>query len=134
SQSIVRPWLALRCTPRCSTLAPHAALDTGPAFCLDNNTMKQQFPAPLSRRSFLAASAAIPAVLGSQVAASVSAAESTQASKRVPIGLELYSVRNELSRDLPNTLKTVAKMGYEVVEFYSPYFKWTPVYAKGVRA
>ncbi len=24
-------------------------------------------------------------------------------------------------------------MGYEVVEFYSPYFKWTPAYAKEVR-
>jgi len=52
----------------------------------------------------------------------------------VPIGLELYSVRGELARDLPNTLKSVAKMGYEVVEFYAPYFKWTPPYAKEVRA
>jgi sugar phosphate isomerase/epimerase len=48
--------------------------------------------------------------------------------------LELYSVRGELTRDLPNTLKTVAKFGYEVVEFYSPYFKWTPAYTKDVRA
>src|SRR6185295_14049344 len=54
--------------------------------------------------------------------------------KRRWIGLELYSVRGELSRDLPNTLKTVATMGYQVVEFYSPYFKWTPPYAKDVRA
>ncbi len=61
------------------------------------------------------------------------AAESS-AAKRLPIGLELYSVRNELARDLPNTLKQVAGMGYEVVEFYSPYFKWEPSYAKQVRA
>src|SRR5256885_13714147 len=54
--------------------------------------------------------------------------------KRRPIGLELYSVRGELARDLPSTLKAVAKIGYEVVEFYSPYFKWTPPYAKDVRA
>ena len=53
---------------------------------------------------------------------------------RHSIGLELYSVRDELARDLPNTLKTVASFGYEVVEFYSPYFKWTPAYAKDVRA
>jgi sugar phosphate isomerase/epimerase len=39
-----------------------------------------------------------------------------------------------LTRDLPNTLKTVAGVGYQVVEFYSPYFKWTPAYAKDVRA
>src|SRR5262249_35616006 len=45
----------------------------------------------------------------------------------------LYSVRGELARDLPNTLKTVAKTGYEVVEFYAPYFKWTAPYAKDVR-
>ena len=38
------------------------------------------------------------------------------------------------TRDLPNTLKTVAKLGYEVVEFYSPYFNWRPAYAKDVRA
>ncbi len=43
-------------------------------------------------------------------------------------------MRDELGRDLPKTLKTVAGFGYEVVEFYSPYFKWTPVYAKDVRA
>src|SRR5256885_5003589 len=57
----------------------------------------------------------------------------TPAIKKRPIGLELYSVRDELSRDLPNTLKTVAKFGYEVVEFYSPYFKWKLPYAKEVR-
>ena len=55
-------------------------------------------------------------------------------SKGKPVGLELYSVRGELERDLPNTLKAVAKMGYQVVEFYSPYFKWTPAYTKDVRA
>ena len=62
------------------------------------------------------------------------AAEASGGAKRRPVGLELYSVRDELSRDLPKTLKTVAGFGYEVVEFYSPYFKWTPIYAKEVRA
>ena len=36
---------------------------------------------------------------------------------RVPIALELYSVRNELAEDLRGTLKAVAEMGYEGVEF-----------------
>jgi sugar phosphate isomerase/epimerase len=36
---------------------------------------------------------------------------------RIPIGLELYSVRNELARDVFGTLKAVAAMGYEGVEF-----------------
>jgi sugar phosphate isomerase/epimerase len=66
--------------------------------------------------------------------ASEPAAPEPAGAKKYPIGLELYSVRGELARDLPNTLKTVAGFGYEVVEFYSPYFKWTPAYAKNVRA
>ena len=81
----------------------------------------------LSRRSFLAAStlastafALRPKLFGAE------APSTAGTSKPVPIGLELYSVRNELSRDLPNALKNVAKAGYQVVEFYSPYFKWTP--------
>lgn len=53
--------------------------------------------------------------------------------KKVPVGLELYSVRNELQKDLFGTVKEVAKLGYECVEFYSPYFQWTPAYAKDVR-
>lgn len=36
---------------------------------------------------------------------------------RIPIGLELYSVRDDLARDAYGTLKAVAKMGYEGVEF-----------------
>jgi sugar phosphate isomerase/epimerase len=59
-------------------------------------------------------------------------AEALQA-KKVPIGIELYSVRNELMKDLPGTVTAVAKMGYQVVEFYSPYFSWTPEQAKETR-
>ena len=53
--------------------------------------------------------------------------------KHVPVGLELYSVREGLTKDLPGTLQAVAKMGYECVEFYSPYYDWKPDYAKEVR-
>jgi sugar phosphate isomerase/epimerase len=73
----------------------------------------------LSRRSFLAAAAAAP----------LAAAKS----KRIPVGLELYSVREELKNDLMGTVRGVAKMGYECVEFYASYFDWTPAYAKDVR-
>jgi sugar phosphate isomerase/epimerase len=51
----------------------------------------------------------------------------------VPVGLELYSVRDELKKDLSGTVDAVAKMGYECVEFYAPYFDWTPEFAKQVR-
>lgn len=51
----------------------------------------------------------------------------------MPVGIELYSVRTELAKDLPATVTAVAKMGYQVVEFFSPYFEWTPAQAKDVR-
>src|SRR5205809_7881957 len=53
--------------------------------------------------------------------------------KRLPVGLELYSVRDELAKDLMGTVRAVPKMGYEVVEFYAPYFTWTAAYAKEVQ-
>jgi sugar phosphate isomerase/epimerase len=36
---------------------------------------------------------------------------------RVPIALQLYSVRENCARNLPGTLEAVARMGYEGVEF-----------------
>ena len=53
--------------------------------------------------------------------------------KNVPVGLELYSVRGELAKDLLGTVAAVGKMGYQVVEFYAPYLDWTPDTAKSVR-
>ena len=53
--------------------------------------------------------------------------------KHVPVGLELYSVRDEMKKDLLGTVRRVGQMGYEGVEFYSPYFDWTSENAKEVR-
>lgn len=75
----------------------------------------------LSRRSFLAVSAAAPLALASP------------AGKNIPIGLELYSVRDELQKDPKGTVTAVAKMGYQVVEFFSPYFNWTLDQARDTR-
>jgi sugar phosphate isomerase/epimerase len=98
--------------------------------------MKHTFSpkAPMSRRAFLGIASTVPAVIAASTSTSLMAEEPATQGKRIPIGLELYSVRGELARDLANTLNTVAKMGYEVVEFYSPYFKWQPAYAKDVRS
>ena len=60
------------------------------------------------------------------------AALGTAASK-VPVGLELYSVRTDLAKDLPGTVTAVGKLGYEIVEFYAPYLNWTTETAKDVR-
>lgn len=96
----------------------------------------------LSRRNFLTSSTmvsaaiAAAAVLPSGFVAAAHAAENPAAPetrKKYPIGIELYAVRGELTKDLPGTLRTIAKMGYEVVEFYSPYFAWKFPYAKEVR-
>lgn len=76
----------------------------------------------VSRRAFLAAASSLPFV--------VTAAGQRRA---VPVGLELYSVRGELQKDLLGTVSRVAAMGYEVVEFYSPYQQWTTEQAKEVR-
>ena len=40
---------------------------------------------------------------------------------RIPIALQLYSVREDAARDLPGVLKEVARMGYEGVEFAGYY-------------
>jgi sugar phosphate isomerase/epimerase len=55
------------------------------------------------------------------------------AADTVPVGLELFSVRDELAKDPQGTVRAVAKMGYQVVEFFAPYFTWTPDQAKDMR-
>lgn len=77
---------------------------------------------PLNRRAFLSAAAA-----GALTSLPAFGA------KKVGIGVELFSVRNELAKDLEGTLKEVAKIGYEGVEFFGPYFSWAPERAKEVR-
>jgi sugar phosphate isomerase/epimerase len=79
-------------------------------------------PNAFSRRSFLGIMAAAPLAVA------------MPDSKQIPVGLELYSVRDELKKDLMGTVRSVAKMGYQCVEFYAPYYAWTPEYAKQVRA
>jgi len=53
--------------------------------------------------------------------------------QRVPYGLELYSVRDQMKGDVPRVLREVARMGYEVVEFYSIYFDYSLDQAKHLR-
>jgi len=77
----------------------------------------------LSRRDFLrtaaltaagaAAASAFPAMLRAQ----------EPAGKKIPIGLELYSLRNELPKDFTGVIQAVGKMGYQGVEF-AGYYGW----------
>jgi sugar phosphate isomerase/epimerase len=76
----------------------------------------------LTRRSFVALSATLPWAL-----------KAYGASTSIPIGLELYSVRNALKQDPESTVRAVAQMGYQCVEFYAPYYEWTEAQAKQMR-
>ena len=58
---------------------------------------------------------------------------SARAAKTIPAGLELYSVREELKKDPAGTVRAVAEMGYEGVEFYAPYFEWSEAQTKQMR-
>jgi sugar phosphate isomerase/epimerase len=51
----------------------------------------------------------------------------------IPVGLELYSVREALKKDAEGTVRAVAAMGYQGVEFYAPYFEWSEAQAKQMR-
>jgi len=75
----------------------------------------------LSRRGFLKLSAGV-AALGATGARSLLAAEAeAPAKKKIPIGLQLYTVRNECGKDFPGTVAAVAKMGYAGVDFAGYY-------------
>jgi len=41
--------------------------------------------------------------------------------KRIPVGVQLYSVREQAAKDLPKVLEAVGKMGYKGVEFAGYY-------------
>lgn len=97
-------------------------------------------PSPVSRRRFLtvASAAALAGATRSLAAPAPKAPAPAPVpfpprKGGIPIGLELYSVRGELTKNLPATLQGVAAAGYEVVEFYSPYVGWTFPYAKDVK-
>jgi sugar phosphate isomerase/epimerase len=78
----------------------------------------------ISRRSFLALSAMLPWAMKARAAAS---------SSSLPIGLELYSVREALKLDLEGTVRAVARLGFQCVEFYAPYYDWTETQTRQMR-
>lgn len=73
----------------------------------------------VSRREFLKAGAVSAAALGLTGVGGLVAVAA--AKKRIPISLQLYSVRDDCDKDLPKVLEAVAKMGYEGVEFAGYY-------------
>jgi sugar phosphate isomerase/epimerase len=74
----------------------------------------------VSRRDFLKRSAAtiLTAGAAAELAAKLAAADS---GRKIPVGLQLYSIRHDCEKDLPGSVKAVAKMGYKGVEFAGYY-------------
>jgi sugar phosphate isomerase/epimerase len=90
---------------------------------------RPHFDEKISRRSFLAMSAVAPFAMSGVDATPLGA----EPSSSIPVGLELYSVREGLKTDLDGTVKSVAGMGYQCVEFYAPYWEWSEQQTKDVR-
>jgi sugar phosphate isomerase/epimerase len=74
----------------------------------------------LSRRQMLKLSAAAAATWIAAPRMARGAAASTTA--KIPIGLELWSVRHQCEEELPPVLKAVAEMGYESVELAHSFY------------
>jgi len=80
-------------------------------------------PHSLSRRDFVFVSALCASGLRAQQA------------KSLPIGLQQTAVNRELQKDFNGTLRAIAAMGYDLIEFSANTFMtWTPSKAKEVRA
>jgi sugar phosphate isomerase/epimerase len=69
--------------------------------------------------------------IGASVASAVTIASAQK--KSIPVGLEMYSVRRALMTDLMGTVRKVAEIGYQDMEFYAPYYQWSADQAKEVR-
>lgn len=81
----------------------------------------------LKRLSALAAGAAGASALdgGGGAAALTSTAKGGVARRLAPLGVQLYTVRDQMQRGVPSTLERVAAVGYEEVEF-AGYFGHSP--------
>ena len=77
--------------------------------------MKSIPSTPITRRAFLHRSALGAASL-TLSAGSPQAGEAT-VRRQIPVGVQLYSVRDQCAKDLPGTLAAVAKIGYKGFEF-----------------
>jgi sugar phosphate isomerase/epimerase len=86
--------------------------------------MNQPEKRSFSRRAFFkaAAAGAGAGLVGlRKLAGSVGLAAG--APKAIPVGVQLYSVREEAAKDLPRVLEAIGKMGYKGVEF-AGYYGW----------
>ncbi len=75
--------------------------------------MKPVISSELSRRDFIGALG----VAGLALSTGLGGVAQAASGKKIPVGLQLYSLRNECQKDLPAMLAAVSKIGYRGVEF-----------------
>ncbi|MDP4223771.1 MAG: TIM barrel protein [Bacteroidota bacterium] len=83
----------------------------------------------LSRRQFLGKSALGigSAVIASHIPLDLSA-ETPAKTVKLPVGFQVWTVRDQLLKDFPGTLKMMKDLGYEAVEMCSPPgYGWDPL-------
>jgi len=86
-----------------------------------------------ARRKFPTRREFIGTAIGAAAAASLPIAANAAGASKIPVGLEMYSVRNTMAKDLNGTVRAVAAAGYQGLEFYAPYYDWTTAQAKDMR-
>lgn len=72
--------------------------------------------------SFLTIATVLSGCCGNKAANQCCEGGAPQFSKKLPVGVQLYSVRTDLEKDFYGTLKAVKEMGYAGVEFYGEYY------------
>lgn len=80
-----------------------------------NTTLRRDF---LKLSFGLAACAATPTGWSAEPGKKRKAGAKGGGAKKIGVGCQLYAVRSEFTKDVPGTLKTIAQMGYEGVEFW----------------
>lgn len=71
----------------------------------------------LDRRSFLGTTAAFTAAGAVSALTGMHSVYAASKSKNLPVGLQLYTLRDIMQKDFTGTLKKVAEIGYDAVEF-----------------
>lgn len=79
--------------------------------------MNRASSSTVNRREFLAALGA----LGVGIGLGAAPLDQAASGKNIPVGLQLYSVREQCQKDFPRTVAAVAKIGYRGVEFAGYY-------------
>lgn len=80
------------------------------------SSMSPSMNGGLSRRAFVAAASSL-CLTGPRMVA-----EAAEPRPKIPVGVQLWTLRRELAEDLPGTLRQVAEIGYAGVELW--FQKW----------